>query len=550
MLGWLGWLGFWPGLFICFWRVRRTPYLFLLTTLLVLYLPALLSVPPAHALRLSALLPIYYIVFALGLTEIARWVSNRCFGRPESFARPVAIVLVAILVVEGVLTAYDYFYRWANAEETYVEYNTPLVEFVDELIDRTEEMPVVIPFQLYVHPTTRYLLHDHFVEQPVPERLDGPVQLVTLPNNYRILNVANIPELPSFVWLARQPDGKGVAYVSRPPRVAERAYLSQMETEIEAEVYQDRFAGNLAAVRQVDDISLITPMFTDAIPQRVVDLNWGNLAELRGYDVVPNVVQPDNPITINFYWRSLTDKTFEHRLFLQLIDSTGNPINQWEGESFREDMYRWRTENILPTQHSLWVGPDTPPGPYLVRMGFFDAVSNERLLLWVDGQPTNVDQIQLGLFYVSPDGADSRRPDTVLSANFADSVQLVGVSIPQIDVASNRLPESPASPLVITLYWQSLQPTDKPYTVFLQLLNEQGEVVGGWDQQPFGGLYPTSLWSPGEMVTDSIQLPLPEGGLPSGTYRLITGFYDIDTGQRLPLVEGGDFTQLAEFAVE
>jgi hypothetical protein len=43
---------------------------------------------------------------------------------------------------------------------------------------------------------------------------------------------------------------------------------------------------------------------------------------------------------------------------------------------------------------------------------------------------------------------------------------------------------------------------------------------------------------------------LPETGLPPGNYRLISGFYDVSTGQRLPVDTGGDFAELAEFVVE
>ncbi len=551
MLGWLGWLGFWPGLFICLRRARQTPYLFLLVTLLTLFLPALLSVPPAHALRLSALLPIYYIFFALGLIAVTYWISTRWLGRFGPLPRSMAAILVAVTLMEGGLTLYDYFYRWANAEETYVEYNTPLVEFVDELIGRSAKNPVIIPFQLYVHPTTRYLLHDHFVEQPAVanaaslESYAGSVQLVSLPNNFRILNVANIPELPSFVWLARSPDGQGVAYVSRPPRQKERAYLAQIKESVTPEIYQDRFAGTLAEIRQIDTVAPLLPMFTQAAPRRSTDLNWGNLAALRGYDVVPEVIRPDQPLTLNFYWRSLTDKTFSHRLFLQLIDPAGQPINQWEGEGFREDMYRWRENGLLPTQHTLWVGPDTPPGPYLVRIGFFDVETGRRLPLYVDGQPTGTDQIQLGLFYVSANGTDPRRPATPVSANFANSIELTGVTTIPFDRSTLS-----ASTLPLTLHWQTIRPTDKPYTVFLQLLDAQGQVISGWDRQPFNGLYPTHRWSPGEVIADTFELPLPEDGLPPGSYRVITGFYDVETGQRLQVVDGGDFVELLQFTVE
>ncbi|RME69605.1 MAG: hypothetical protein D6784_18125, partial [Chloroflexi bacterium] len=77
----------------------------------------------------------------------------------------------------------------------------------------------------------------------------------------------------------------------------------------------------------------------------------------------------------------------------------------------------------------------------------------------------------------------------------------------------------------------------------------EGQVVSGWDSQPFGGLYPTSLWSPGEMVVDTFTLPLPEDGLPPGEYRLITGFYQFETGVRLTLSSGADFAELARFTV-
>jgi 4-amino-4-deoxy-L-arabinose transferase-like glycosyltransferase len=79
LLGWLGWLGFWPGLLLCLRYFRRPTYFFLLVALFFLYLPALLAVPPIHALRLSALLPIYYLIFALGLAGLGQWLFKKEF---------------------------------------------------------------------------------------------------------------------------------------------------------------------------------------------------------------------------------------------------------------------------------------------------------------------------------------------------------------------------------------------------------------------------------------------------------------------------------------
>ncbi len=544
MLGWLGWLGFWPGLIICVRRVRRPVYLFLLVSLLTLYVPALLSTPPVHALRLSALLPIYYIIFVVGLFELPRWIFSRIAPVPtRRLAGLTAMTVAIILLTETGLTVYDYFGRWANTEETYVEYNGPLVDFVEAVITRAEESPVVIPFHLYVHPTTRYLLHDHFTEQPTPTNLTGPVQLVDLPDNFRMLNVANIPPMPSYVWLAQTPAG-GAAYVSRPPRSDEQAWFKNFKAGLTPEIYSDRFNRDLAHWYTLADPAPLLSLF-NAIPMRTVNLTWPGQAQLTGYDVSPVLARPNQPLAINLYWRSLTEKTFDSRLFLQLIDAVGNPVNQWEGEAFREDMYRWRPNGILPTQHTLWLGSDTPPGPYLVRLGFFDDASGERLPLQIN--QTTADQVQLGLFYVTTDDIDPRQPAVPLSADFGDAIRLTGATLPQIHNSEFTIQNSQLS---VTFHWQTIRPTDQPYTVFLQLLNGQGEVVSGWDSQPFDGLYPTNLWSPGELITDAFALPLPEGGLPPGDYRLITGFYDVDTGARLPVASGGDFTELTRFTVE
>jgi hypothetical protein len=352
--------------------------------------------------------------------------------------------------------------------------------------------------------------------------------------------------------LTRRPDGRGAAYVSRPPRPAEQAFLDGLLAAIPPQIYRDRFGREVAHLRPLADPSPLLPLFTDPTPERTISLNWANLVELAGYDVLPPVVKAGRPLTLNFYWRSLTDDTFNERLFLQLIDSTGNPINQWEGEAFREDMYRWRPNGILPSQHTLWVGPDAAPGPYLVRLGFFDDRTGQRLPLYTslplggtEGGP--IDQVQLGLFYVSPDGSDPRQPTTPLAATFAGSIKLIGVTLPAVHNSQFTIRNSQ---LLVTFHWQTLRPTAKPYTVFLQLLNEQDEVISSWDSQPFNGLYPTNLWSPGEIIADTFALPLPEAGLSPGGYRLITGFYDVNTGRRLPVAGGGDFAQLAEFEVK
>ncbi|MCB0177814.1 MAG: hypothetical protein KDI62_06275, partial [Anaerolineae bacterium] len=87
------------------------------------------------------------------------------------------------------------------------------------------------------------------------------------------------------------------------------------------------------------------------------------------------------------------------------------------------------------------------------------------------------------------------------------------------------------------------------YTVFVQLLNDAGQVVAQVDQQPLAGAAPTTTWLPGEVLTDTYTLPL-SSDLPAGSYRLIAGFYNAATGERLPVDSGGDFVGLAQLPVQ
>lgn len=87
------------------------------------------------------------------------------------------------------------------------------------------------------------------------------------------------------------------------------------------------------------------------------------------------------------------------------------------------------------------------------------------------------------------------------------------------------------------------------YTVFVQLLNNAGQVVAQIDLPPLAGAAPTTTWLPGEILTDPYSLSLPPD-LSPGRYRLITGLYDPASGARLPVSSGGDFVELGQVTVE
>lgn len=130
-------------------------------------------------------------------------------------------------------------------------------------------------------------------------------------------------------------------------------------------------------------------------------------------------------------------------------------------------------------------------------------------------------------------------------ARFGDRMALLGYElqpgplrsqITALDGANSRELRSGA-PLQINLYWRALVEMDRDYTLFVHIVNAQGQTVAQRDLPLRYGDYPTSRWQPGELVIDRADLPLP--ALPPGAYRVEIGVYDGATGAPLPGVVDG-----------
>ena len=126
------------------------------------------------------------------------------------------------------------------------------------------------------------------------------------------------------------------------------------------------------------------------------------------------------------------------------------------------------------------------------------------------------------------------------SADFGNAVALVGWSAqPETLQAGN---------LQLTLVWQAKQVMNRRYTTFVHFEKAGGTVTQD-DHEPRGGIYPTTHWAANEMVRETYALNVPED-LSPGKYALRVGWYDTETGDRLP-VPGSvdDAAVLEEYAV-
>jgi hypothetical protein len=107
-----------------------------------------------------------------------------------------------------------------------------------------------------------------------------------------------------------------------------------------------------------------------------------------------------------------------------------------------------------------------------------------------------------------------------IKANFENELELIGYSAeiwPQDAVAlppplSGRAGKGVGPILQLMLYWRVPKKVQWDYALSLRLLNAAGQEIYKKDAtHPVLSSYPTALWTPGEVVGDFYELPLPAG---------------------------------------
>jgi hypothetical protein len=89
----------------------------------------------------------------------------------------------------------------------------------------------------------------------------------------------------------------------------------------------------------------------------------------------------------------------------------------------------------------------------------------------------------------------------------------------------------PGQSLGLTLEWRALAPTED-LTLFVQLLNPQGQLAAQFDGPPVANYPATSAWPRGARLVERVNLNLPKH-LAAGPYQLHLGLYRLPEVQRL-----------------
>lgn len=131
----------------------------------------------------------------------------------------------------------------------------------------------------------------------------------------------------------------------------------------------------------------------------------------------------------------------------------------------------------------------------------------------------------------------SLSPDAILG----DQLRLVTLEWPGEPVTAGGL-------LPLSFTWQAVAQPSADLTLFVQLLDTQGQVQAQRDVPLTQDGRPTSEWQIGEQTESRLSLSIPPGLTP-GDYRLIVGLYDAATGTRL-MSDHVDHLDLGPVALE
>jgi hypothetical protein len=185
-------------------------------------------------------------------------------------------------------------------------------------------------------------------------------------------------------------------------------------------------------------------------------------------------------------------------------------------------------------RRDLWRGVQGATIPGRLEAGIYEVGVQ---LINSAGNPLG-DPVEVGRMSVRTPLRVTERPALDIEADlqWEEGIRLEGIIIPDRTI-------SPDENLTLTLIWMTDTDITVSWTIFLHLLDSEGNIILQRDTLPANGSRPTTGWAPGEYVIDPYALLITDA-VPPGTYTLRIGLYRAETGLRLLLVDGVDSTLL------
>jgi hypothetical protein len=271
-----------------------------------------------------------------------------------------------------------------------------------------------------------------------------------------------------------------------------------------------------------------------------VHANFGDEIMLLGFDFPKRRVEPGGALPITLYWQSEQLTASHYIVSNHLLDNVA--LRQWGGrDRVPQDYYTtvlWTPGEVVRDSYLVPVDPSAPSGVYRLDIGLYTEIQGQarHLPLVADGEVLDATGVTISPIKVGgpPQGATIKNPSPQYprADNLEGLITLLGYDLNFEDGTVD-----------VTLYWRCDAVSQTDYTTFVHVRAsgdaggvQPGPMLAQKDRPPADGAYPTSLWDPGEVIRDYIQISLPSE-MPPGQYEIVVGLYDFSSGQRLLLLD-------------
>ncbi len=244
---------------------------------------------------------------------------------------------------------------------------------------------------------------------------------------------------------------------------------------------------------------------------------FGDVA-LVGYQTQDRRYRAGEVVPITVYWQVIDDTAQDLSLYLHAVGSDGTVVGRVDSfpgaGSLRTTT--WTPGAIYADHYAIPLDETEHPisARLRVQVGWWNATDDD-VIAPVDANGDPLDSVMLDAGAIAP----VRVQQTILdgktaSADFGGVIGLRGYALDGDSLA---------------LAWETLAPPNEDYTVFVQVVNSAGAIVGQGDAPP---QMPTHYWRAGDQfVTEhAITYTAPPA---AGSYTLLVGWYRPDDFSRL-----------------
>lgn len=501
VLDWFTGIPFAIGLIGALWQWRVPAKRFALIWFLLLLVPTALSQDAPDTQRAIGALPAMFVFVVWGWQAIAeRWSPQRA----------LAIGALVTLIGSGVWSARDYFVVWANDRHAYNDYQGDLVELARWINLRNEN--VLLPLETFAHPTIQFLIRTRFT---IYRALPFPDQ-------------QQLERAPTLALIPLTLSNGGLVLL----RGHEALWLNPMVTiapPSDAQILRDHYDKPIGSFWRMSESAMHTAMNAPSIQS--LNARIDGRMNLTGA-FYQREITPGETFPLGLTWSSHTPIQSGIKMFAHLLDAFGNPVGGVDtGIFFEYPLALLPNNETLPARYDLKVNDELPPGKYMIEVGLFYPAQNTRLPVEINGARVDDDRVLIGPLKVGLPSAPSMALRTS-NVRFGDEITLIG-----FDVTSKI---KRGEDLKLRLLWRSEKFIQRDFTLFVHVLDNANRIIAQTDLQPIGGTYPTSIWDAGERVPDEITVAIPADA-PRGRLRVEIGWYDAQTGKRLPIADGDAF---------